>query len=675
MRWIIFAVVLLALMVLPLTFAQSQQQSSWDDPFSYCQSVGTVDEPSLDRRYTGPSTTPLMLTAPGLTRPDADHLAWRCANGRVLVCATPATTGCIKAPRTNPRQWDYVLKNPSVRAECRSETNAECASATHCIVGCSGGVPIINSNPYPIDKRGYSIHEWHELTVINPSLSKADKPNPEPSAQGTEWRFPVQPTGEVTGFFDTGYRDKYVRQHLGLDLPVPARTDALSPTNGTVVRNGTAAPDVNKAYLVIKETSGTEHVLGHIASGLAVGSSVHRGEVVGTVRSWPGQPGRSHVHWGANRTGVIAAMGEGPFGEWGWGQAPVAATKANATTRGWINFNSLVSAAPAQAANVYPDPVAYCRAVGAIDAPGSTYRGPSVPDWMYRALERTPSDPGPMLWRCAGGVVLACIDVSNVSDLRCRKPASDRSPNESLLAFCRQRGANGLSSSAGSIYTWQCVGGVPVLKWRRDDFDAQGFEPLEWKLVTPAMAASRPVPMDARNRMRSEEPCYQGLRAAMLASRADGEFDSAALSTCTPDAFRGHRGPARVLPENAAPGEWCFQAFRNARLDLDAGRETDGKILSECTFGGNASGAWERAEAAGVGVQIGTYSGRAAAEAGWSRLSQQYGALNGMRHRVVEVSADFGTVYRLQAVAENVSAANALCNGLKASGLNCHVKP
>jgi hypothetical protein len=80
------------------------------------------------------------------------------------------------------------------------------------------------------------------------------------------------------------------------------------------------------------------------------------------------------------------------------------------------------------------------------------------------------------------------------------------------------------------------------------------------------------------------------------------------------------------------------------------------------------------AEAAGVGVQVAAYSNREQAEAGWTRLSQQYEALADAKHRVVQGQADIGTVYRLQAVAPDVAAAKALCQKLKAAGLNCQVK-
>jgi hypothetical protein len=55
-------------------------------------------------------------------------------------------------------------------------------------------------------------------------------------------------------------------------------------------------------------------------------------------------------------------------------------------------------------------------------------------------------------------------------------------------------------------------------------------------------------------------------------------------------------------------------------------------------------------------------------------LSTQYEALSGLKHRVVEGSADIGTVYRLQVLAGDVTGANALCGRLKAAGLACQVK-
>ena len=76
----------------------------------------------------------------------------------------------------------------------------------------------------------------------------------------------------------------------------------------------------------------------------------------------------------------------------------------------------------------------------------------------------------------------------------------------------------------------------------------------------------------------------------------------------------------------------------------------------------------------GVGIQVGAYSTRAQAEAGWSQLSGRYEALQGRSHRVVQGTADSGTIYRLQAVAGSAAEADTLCRAVKAAGGDCQVK-
>lgn len=76
----------------------------------------------------------------------------------------------------------------------------------------------------------------------------------------------------------------------------------------------------------------------------------------------------------------------------------------------------------------------------------------------------------------------------------------------------------------------------------------------------------------------------------------------------------------------------------------------------------------------GVGVQIGAFSTNAAAEAAWGKLAGAHAPLTGLSHRVVEGKADMATVFRLQAVAGDLAAANALCSKLQAGGLKCQVK-
>ena len=98
----------------------------------------------------------------------------------------------------------------------------------------------------------------------------------------------------------------------------------------------------------------------------------------------------------------------------------------------------------------------------------------------------------------------------------------------------------------------------------------------------------------------------------------------------------------------------------------DAGTGSDTASSSDDNANASASG--------GVGVQVGAYSTKAGAEAGWQRLTSQTEALSGLRHRVVQGQVDIGTVYRLQAVAGDRAAANALCSRLRSDGIDCAVK-
>lgn len=81
------------------------------------------------------------------------------------------------------------------------------------------------------------------------------------------------------------------------------------------------------------------------------------------------------------------------------------------------------------------------------------------------------------------------------------------------------------------------------------------------------------------------------------------------------------------------------------------------------------------AQSGGVGVQVGAFSSKEAAETGWGKLvGAAHGALSGVSHRVIAGTADNGTIYRLQAVAPDAAAAQALCGKLKGAGISCQVK-
>jgi len=128
---------------------------------------------------------------------------------------------------------------------------------------------------------------------------------------------------------------------------------------------------------------------------------------------------------------------------------------------------------------------------------------------------------------------------------------------------------------------------------------------------------------------------------------------------------QGETRPARLGAGEGAPAKGATPGFESVPRS-GGSPATAGKP--------GAAGPATTLDAAGVGVQVGAYSTRAAAEAGWTKLAQQHSALSALRHRIIEGKADIGTVYRLQAVAADAGAARALCGQLKASGQSCQVK-
>ncbi len=143
-------------------------------------------------------------------------------------------------------------------------------------------------------------------------------------------------------------------------------------------------------------------------------------------------------------------------------------------------------------------------------------------------------------------------------------------------------------------------------------------------------------------------------------------------------------GPFKERPED--PGGKEFAGTGNVAPAVGEGVAREGQIAARATptpapkptpaaTKPVAADAPAQSAASGVAVQLAAYGSKARAEQGWSQLSRQTSALSGVRYRVVEGVIDTGTVYRLQAMAENRAAADALCRALRADGLDCTVKP
>lgn len=132
---------------------------------------------------------------------------------------------------------------------------------------------------------------------------------------------------------------------------------------------------------------------------------------------------------------------------------------------------------------------------------------------------------------------------------------------------------------------------------------------------------------------------------------------------------QGETRPARLGEEGASSGASASPGFES--VENRAVAPVASPAASVAT---PPSTAVAVPASAGIGVQVGAFSTREAAEAGWTRLASQYSSLSGVKHRVVEGRADIGKVYRLQALAGDAAGARALCASLKAAGQACQVK-
>lgn len=142
--------------------------------------------------------------------------------------------------------------------------------------------------------------------------------------------------------------------------------------------------------------------------------------------------------------------------------------------------------------------------------------------------------------------------------------------------------------------------------------------------------------------------------------------------------------PYKTRPEN--PGGKEFAGTGDTSFRVGEGAVTDSKLAAtdpvkpsiDATQGAgdgkSALGADETATVSGVGVQVGAYTSKEQAQAGWSTLYTSNEALHGYKYRIVQGQADIGNVYRLQAVTGDVASAEGLCARLKAGGTACQVK-
>jgi hypothetical protein len=155
-------------------------------------------------------------------------------------------------------------------------------------------------------------------------------------------------------------------------------------------------------------------------------------------------------------------------------------------------------------------------------------------------------------------------------------------------------------------------------------------------------------------------------------SRQNGAGNAADGST-----IAAPKEPYKTKP--AEPGGKTFEGTGDESFAVAEGQEREGQLATSETPKPSVDAATVGETAApasnAVGVQVGAFSTRDNAVKAWSKLANQFAALKGRKYRIVEVRADNATLYGLQALAPDLATANSLCDGLRAAGGACQVKP
>ena len=132
--------------------------------------------------------------------------------------------------------------------------------------------------------------------------------------------------------------------------------------------------------------------------------------------------------------------------------------------------------------------------------------------------------------------------------------------------------------------------------------------------------------------------------------------------------------PYKVRPDD--PGGTEVAGTGDVSFEVGQGQGREGQVADGAPAPSInlEQGEGEAGSSSGVGVQVGAFQTRAGAQTGWTNLRGRFSALQGMNHRIIEGTVDSGTIYRLQAVAPSVAAAESLCRTIRSGGGDCQVK-
>lgn len=147
----------------------------YDDPFSYCRAVGTIDQP--DARYIGPNPPPAVIAGlikslgvgPSDTRSEALARGsyWRCMDGAVYACTVGANLPCESRADTSRTptkgEQQYCAANPGSGFIPMYVTGHATIYDWHC----EGAEPVAGRQLSEVDARGYIAGIWYRIPALS----------------------------------------------------------------------------------------------------------------------------------------------------------------------------------------------------------------------------------------------------------------------------------------------------------------------------------------------------------------------------------------------------------------------------------------------------------------------------------------------------------------------------
>lgn len=169
---------------------------------------------------------------------------------------------------------------------------------------------------------------------------------------------------------------------------------------------------------------------------------------------------------------------------------------------------------------------------------------------------------------------------------------------------------------------------------------------------------------------------FVGLGILLLAAIVGGIYwlqnrDAAGLSG-DGTLIAAQEGDYKVRPDD--PQAKQFEGEGDASFAASQGQETTGKLGTAAPVEAPIRKVTPATPGSAM-IQLGAFSTAGQADSAWSGFARRFADIGALPKKIVQGTVEGGTIYRLNAVAPDVSAAQKICNGLKAAGESCLVVP